>query len=74
MRSRQKVCSYILVVMLLRCLPSLEGKLEYFDTKEMFINTRSSAAKMFAKFGRQTRTFCHKRTEKEVAKLESNRL
>ena len=30
--------------------------------------------KMFAKFGLQTRTFCHKKMEKAVAKLESDRL
>ena len=37
----------------------------------MFVHTRSSAPKRFAKFGWQTRTFCHK---KVIAKLESDRL
>ena len=40
----------------------------------MFVNTRSSAPKRFAKFGRQTRTFCHKKVGKAIAKLESDRL
>ena len=40
----------------------------------MFIHTRSTAPKMFAKFGCQTRTFCHKKVGKAVAKLESDRL
>ena len=31
---RQKVCLYIHVVVLLRCLPSLDGKLEHFITKK----------------------------------------
>ena len=37
----------------------------------MFIHTCSSALKRFAKFGWQTRTFCYKKVEKVVAKLES---
>ena len=40
----------------------------------MFIHTLSSAPKRFAKFGWQTRKFCHKKVEKAVAKLESDRL
>ena len=32
---RQKICLYIHVVVLLRCLPSLDGKLECFVPKEM---------------------------------------
>ena len=31
---KQKVCLYIHVVVLLTCLPSLDGKLERFVTKE----------------------------------------
>ena len=42
--------------------------------QKMFIHTRSSAHNMFAKFGWKTRTFCHKKMEKAVAKLESDRL
>ena len=44
------------------------------ETKSMFIYTRISAPKRFAKFGWQTRTICHKVNEKAVAKLESDRL
>ena len=40
----------------------------------MFIDTRSSAPKMFVKFGWLTHTFCHKKMQKAVAKLESDRL
>ena len=40
----------------------------------MFVHTRSSAPKRFAKFGCQTRTFCHKKVGKAIAKLESDRL
>ena len=40
----------------------------------MFIHTSSSAPKRFAKFGWQTQTFCHKKVQKAVAKLESDRL
>ena len=40
----------------------------------MFVHTRSSAPKRFAKFGVQTRTFCHKKVGKVIAKLESDRL
>ena len=40
----------------------------------MFIHTRSSASNMFAKFGWKTRTFCHKKVAKVIAKLESDRL
>ena len=40
----------------------------------MFIHTRSSAPNMFAKFGWKTRTFCHKKMQKAVAKLEIDRL
>ena len=40
----------------------------------MSIQTRSTAPKVFAKFGFQTRTFCHKKMEKVTAKLESDRL
>ena len=40
----------------------------------MFVHTRSSAPKRFAKFGWQTRTFCHKKVAKVIAKLESDRL
>ena len=39
----------------------------------MFIHTHSSALNMFAKFGWKTRTFCHKKMEKTVAKLESDK-
>ena len=42
--------------------------------KSMFVHTRSSAPKRFAKFGLQTRTFCHKKVAKVIAKLESDRL
>ena len=42
------------------------------ETKSMFIHTRSSAPKRSAKFGWQTRTFCHKEVGK--AKLEPDRL
>ena len=37
--------------------------------KSMFVHTRSNAPKMSAKFGWQTRTFCHKKVGKAVAKL-----
>ena len=60
-------------------LPSLDGKIyngTYWakstfcgvETKRMFIriHTRSSAPKMFGKFGWQTRTFCHKRWKKRL--------
>ena len=40
----------------------------------MFIHTSSSAPKMFDRFVWQTRTFCHRKVEKAVAKLESDRL
>ena len=40
----------------------------------MFVLTRSSAPKRFAKFGWQTRTFCHKKVAKVIAKLESDSL
>ena len=40
----------------------------------VFIHTRSSAPNMFAKFGWKTRTFCHKKVAKVIAKLESDRL
>ena len=40
----------------------------------MFVHTRSSAPKRFDKFGWQTRTFCHKKVAKVIAKLESDRL
>ena len=40
----------------------------------MFVHTRSSATKRYAKFGWQTRTFCHKKVGKAIAKLESDRL
>ena len=42
--------------------------------KNMFVHTRSSAPKRFAKFGWQTRTFCLKKVAKVIAKLESDRL
>ena len=42
--------------------------------KKMFIHTRSSAPNMFAKFGWNTRTLCHKKVAKVIAKLESDRL
>ena len=42
------------------------------STTPRFVHTRSSAPKRFAKFGWQTRTFCHKKVGKEVAKLESD--
>ena len=32
----------------------------------MFLHTRSSAPKRFAKFGWQTRTFCHKKVAKVI--------
>ena len=46
------------------------------ETKSMFVHvhTRSSAPKRFAKFGWQTRTFCHKKVANVIAKLESDRL
>ena len=44
------------------------------ETKSMFVHTRSSAPKRFAKFGWQTRMFCHKKVAKVIAKLESDRL
>ena len=40
----------------------------------MFVHTRNSAPKKFAKFGMQTRTFCHKKVGKVIANLESDRL
>ena len=40
----------------------------------MLIHPRSSALKIFANFGWKTRKFCHKKMEKAVAKLESDRL
>ena len=40
----------------------------------MFVHTCSGAPKIFAKFGWKTRTFCHKKMEKAIAKLESDRL
>ena len=40
----------------------------------MFIHTRSSAPKRFAKFGWHIQPFCHKKVQKAVAKLESDRL
>ena len=40
----------------------------------MFVHTVSSAPNRFAKFGWQTRTFCHKKVAKVIAKLESDRL
>ena len=40
----------------------------------MFVHTRKSAPKRFAKFGRQNRTFCHKKVAKVIAKLESDRI
>ena len=40
----------------------------------MFVHTRSSDPKRLAKFGWQTRTFCHKKVGKVIAKLESDRL
>ena len=40
----------------------------------MLIQTRSTAPKMFAKFGLQTRTFCHQKMEKVIAKLKSDSL
>ena len=40
----------------------------------MFTHIRSSAPNMFAKFGWKTRTFCHKKVAKVIAKLESARL
>ena len=40
----------------------------------MFIHTRRGAPNMFAKFGWKTRTFCHKKVGKVIAKLESDRL
>ena len=36
------------------------------ETKIMFIHTRSSTFRMFAKFGWQTRTFCHKKWKKRL--------
>ena len=39
----------------------------------MFVHTRSSAPKRFAKFGWQTQTFCHKKVGIVIAKLESDR-
>ena len=40
----------------------------------MFVQTRSSAPKRFAKFRWQTRMVCHKKVGKVIAKLESDRL
>ena len=40
----------------------------------MFVHIYSGAPKIFAKFGWKTRTFCHKKMEKAIAKLESDRL
>ena len=40
----------------------------------MFVHTHSSAPNMFAKFGWKTQKFCHKKIEKAVARLESDRL
>ena len=40
----------------------------------MFKHTRSSAPKRLSKFGWQIPTFCHKKMEKAVAELESDRL
>ena len=40
----------------------------------MLIQTCISAPKRFAEFGCGTRTFYHKKVEKMVAKLESDRL
>ena len=40
----------------------------------MSIHKRSSVPNMFAKFGWKTRTFCHKKVSKVIAKLESDRL
>ena len=44
--------------------------------QKVYLNmyTRISAPKRFAKFGWQTGMFCHKKVEKAVAKLESDRL
>ena len=38
------------------------------------VRTRSGAPKIFAKFGWKTQTFCDKKLEKAIAKLESDRL
>ena len=38
----------------------------------MFILTRISAPKMFARFGLQTQTFYHKKLENAVAKFKSD--
>ena len=40
----------------------------------MLIHTSRSAPKRFAKFGWKTQTFCPRKVEKAVAKLESDRL
>ena len=40
----------------------------------MFVHTRSSAPKRFAKFGLRTQTFCHTKVGKAIAKLESDTL
>ena len=40
----------------------------------MFVLTRISAPKRFAKFGWLTPTFCHKKVGNVIAKLESDRL
>ena len=56
--------------MLLRGLPSLEGKNELFVGKKRKkrlaqpTQTDYSAPKRYAHFGRQTRTFCNKKMEK----------
>ena len=78
---RQKVRLYIHAVVLLRGLPSLEGKNKLFvgkKTEKRLAQPNqtdySSAQKRFAKFGCQTRTFCHKKVAKVIAKLESDRL
>ena len=46
----------------------------FVESKSKFVPTRSSAPKLFGKFGWQTRTLCHKKMEKAIAKLGSDRL
>ena len=53
--------------------PDEQNQHRGFETKSMFIHTRGSAAKGFAKFGRQKQTFRGKK-EKAVNTPKSNRL
>ena len=48
--------------------------LRSWDKENMFIHTRGSATKRFAKFGRQKRTFCGEKEGKAVSPTKSDRL